>query len=69
MMKDDFYFTLKVLFISKIFKFCPDHFVVQKNDLIRKIKLISKLMASQPGKQTMQYRYCSISQEVKGIRQ
>ena len=26
-------------------------------------------MASEPGKQTMQYRYCSISQEVKGIRQ
>ena len=38
-----------------------------KNDLIRKIKLISKFMMSEPGKKQLQYTYCPISQEVKGI--
>ena len=30
-------------------------------------RLISKFMTSQPGKQTIQYTYCPISQEVKTI--
>ena len=40
-MKNAFYFALKVLFI------------LQKNDLIRKIKLILNFMMSQSGKQTI----------------
>ena len=43
MMKNAFYFTLKALFILKIFK--------KKNDLIRKIRSILKSMTSQLGKQ------------------
>ena len=39
-MKNAFYFILKALFVLKIFR---------KNDLIRKIRLISKFMTSQPG--------------------
>ena len=53
MMKNSFYFTLKALFLLKIFKFCVDFFVIQKNGLIGQIKLISKFMAPQPGKQTI----------------
>ena len=45
-----FYFTLKALFVLKFLNFCLDFLVMQKNDLIRKIKLISKFMTSQPGK-------------------
>ena len=46
-LKKAFYFTLKTLFILKIFKFL----VMLKNSLIRITRLISKLMTSQPGKQ------------------
>ena len=49
-----FYFTLKALFFLKIFKFLSWHFShVEKNSSIRKIKLISKSMTSQPGWQTI----------------
>ena len=47
MMGDAFYFTLKVL------AFCTNFLVMQKSSLIRKIKLISKFMMSQPGQQTI----------------
>ena len=53
-MKNAFYFSLKALFILKIFKFLSqlfDH--VEKNGLIRKIRLILKFMTSQPGKQAI----------------
>ena len=53
MMKNAFYFTLKALFVLKIFKFLSWLFGHVKNGLIRKIRLISKLMTSQPGKQTI----------------
>ena len=49
MMKNTFYFTLKGLFISKIFKFLSwlvGH--VEKNGF-REIRLISKFMTSQLG--------------------
>ena len=36
---------LKVIFIY----FCPDFLVLRKNDLIRKLRLISKFMKSQAG--------------------
>ena len=52
MMKNVFYFTSKVIFIRKIFKFFSWLFGhVMKNGLIRKVRLISKFMTSQPGKQ------------------
>ena len=40
-----------------------------KNGLIRKIRLISKFMMSQPVNKQWQYTYWTISQEVKAIRQ
>ena len=45
MMKNAFYFTSKALFVLKIFKFL----VIYRNGLIKKIKLISNFMTSQPG--------------------
>ena len=55
MMKSAFYFILKALFILKIFKFLSWLFshVQYKKGLIRKMRLISKFMTSQPGKQTV----------------
>ena len=51
MMKNDaFYFTLKAVFVLKIFKFLASligH--VEKNDSIGKISLTSKSMTSQSG--------------------
>ena len=49
-MKSAFYFILKALLILKMFKFlCWLFGHVKKSGLIRKIKLISKFMTSQPG--------------------
>ena len=47
MMKNAFYVTLTALFVLKIFCSC------RKNVLTRKIRLISKFMASQPGIKTI----------------
>ena len=45
-----FLFHLKALFVLTIFKFLSLSFwLSRKNDLIRKIRLISKFMTSQPG--------------------
>ena len=52
-MKNAFYFTLKALFVLNIFKFLSSLFSLVKNSLIRKIRLISKSVASQPGQQTI----------------
>ena len=38
---------------SRYLNFCLDFLVMQENDLIREIRLISKFMTSQPGKQTI----------------
>ena len=38
---------------SRHLNFCPDFLFMQKNSLIRKIRLISKSMTSQAGKQTI----------------
>ena len=46
--KNGFYFTLKTLFVLKIFT-CLNFLIMQKNGLIRKLRLISKFMTSQPG--------------------
>ena len=47
MMKNAFYFILKALSVLKTFWSC------RKNGLIRKIRLTSKLMTSQPGLKTI----------------
>ena len=52
-MKSPFYFTLKVIFVLKIFRFLPGLFGHVENDLIRKIRLISKIMMLQPGWQAI----------------
>ena len=50
MMKNAFYFTLKVLFVFKIFKFLSCLFgLVQKRLDKKKNTLVSKFMTSQPG--------------------
>ena len=50
MMKNAFYFILKTLLVLKIFKFLSWLFwSCWKNSLIRKIRLISKFIKSQPG--------------------
>ena len=51
MMKNAFYFILKALFVLKIFKFLSWLFGHVENELIRKIRLISTFMTSQPGQQ------------------
>ena len=54
MMKNAFYFISQALFLLKIFKFLSWHFSqVEETGLIRKIRLISKLLTSQPGWQTI----------------
>ena len=58
-MKNAFYFILKALFVLKTFWSC------RKNGLIRKVRLISKFMASQPGLQTIAITYCPISHKLK----
>ena len=51
-MKNDFYFTLKDLFILKIFKSLSSLLVMKKTRLIRNIRLISKFTTLQPWKQS-----------------
>ena len=52
-MKMFFILLLKVLFVVKIFNFCLDFLVIQKNSMIKKTRLISTFMTSQPGKGTI----------------
>ena len=51
MMKNVFYFGLKALFVAKIFQFLfvTTFWSYRKNGLVRKIRLTSKLMTSEPG--------------------
>ena len=67
MMKNAFYFNSKAQFVLKIFvlTFLP----YRKNDLIRKIRIISKLVTSSLVNNQLQYTYCAISHEVNTIRQ
>ena len=46
-------FISKLFSISKDFNFCLEFLVMSRNGLIRKIRLISKFMTSQPGYQTI----------------
>ena len=52
MMKNAFHFILNAIFVLKIFKFLS-HFGEVGKSLIRKIRLTSKFMMSQPGLQTI----------------
>ena len=51
--KKAFYLNLKAFFLLEIFNFCLDFLVMQRNGLIKKIRLFFKLMTSQPGKKTI----------------
>ena len=53
LIKNAFYFTLKTFFFSRFLNFCLDFLIMQKNGLIRKIRLISKLLMSKIAKQTI----------------
>ena len=48
-MANAFYFMLKALFVLKIFKLSSLLFCHVENGWIRKMRLISKCMTSQPG--------------------
>ena len=43
--------SYKLFLFSRYLNFCLNFLVVQKNGMIRKIKLIAKFMTSQPEKQ------------------
>ena len=65
MMKDAFYFTLKVLFCSKDnYFFCLNFWIMQKNSLIR--KLISKFITPPAEKQTIALHILSNISRSKG---
>ena len=53
MMKNAFYFTLKALFVLKIFKFLSSSFGHVEKWLDQKDKVNFKFMTSQPGKETI----------------
>ena len=48
MIKNAFFFTSKALFVLKILKFLPSLLVMQQNCFIKKIRLFSNFMTSQP---------------------
>ena len=66
MTKNVFYFTLKAIFVLKIFKCLCWIFGHIENGLIKKIRLISKFITSQPGKQTIAIHILSIILRSKG---
>ena len=51
MMKNVIYIILNVLFVLKIRNFCLYFLIIMENDLARKLRLTSKFMTSQTGKQ------------------
>ena len=53
MMKNPFYFTLKLFLFSRYSSVCLEFLITHKNSLTRKIRLISKSMTSQPRLQTI----------------
>ena len=73
-MKNAFYFMLKSHFLLEILNllrslhFCPEFLVMQKNGVIKKIRLISKFMTAQTVQIQLQYTYHPVSQEVKAVR-
>ena len=66
MMKNTFYFILKSLFLLKIFKLLFNFLVLQRNELIKKIKFISKFRTAQSMKLTIAIQiFPNFSREVK----
>ena len=60
MLKNAFYFTVKVLFVLKMFKFFVLTFLVtNENGLMRKLRLISEFMTPSIGKQLIAIRSLS----------
>ena len=53
LMENAFISPQKLFSFSRNLDFCLDHSIMQQNNLIRKIRLISNSMASQSGKQTI----------------
>ena len=43
----------KLFSFSRYLSFCPDFLFIYQNGMIKKIRLISNFMTSQPGQQTM----------------
>ena len=66
MMKNAFYFILEALFVLKLFKFLSQLFGHVGNSLIRKLRLTSKFMTSQPGLQTFAIYILSNISQSKG---
>ena len=66
MMKNVFYFILKALFVLKIFKFLSTFWSCRKNDLVRKTRLTSKSLTSQPGLQTILIYILPYISQIKG---
>ena len=61
-MKNAFYFILKVLYFLRYLHFPPNFLVMQEKGLIRKLKFVSKLMTSNIGKQIITiYTFPNIS--------
>ena len=69
MMKNAFYFTLKALFVLKIFNFLSLLFSHVEKQLDWKDKLISKIWRDNLVNKQLQCTYCTISQEAEAIRQ
>ena len=65
-MKNVFYFSLKALFVLKIFKFLSCLFGHVENGLIGKMRLNSKFMTSQHRKQAIAMQILSNISRIKG---
>ena len=66
MMKYAFYFILKALFVLRYLNFYLHFLVFKKNGLIRKIRLISKFITSQPAKERITMHILSNISRSKG---
>ena len=70
-MQSNFFLTLKYIFVLKIIKFfsCLFSPTEKRKVRFRNIRLILTFMISQSEKQAIVWTHCSISQEIKTIRQ
>ena len=68
LMENALYFTLKALFVFKVFKFLSWHFGYVEKRLDEQDKVNSKIMTSQPGKQTIAKHILPDTSRNKGNR-
>ena len=68
-MTSPFYFTLKAIFVLKVFQFLSWISGHAEKGFIRNLKQTSKFVTPQLYDKQSQYRYCQMSQKVKAIRQ